>query len=46
MSGTYSNAPYTREGYKKISITLPILVELLVISLFHEIKIPMVDMKV
>jgi hypothetical protein len=29
-----------------ISITLAILVEFFVISLFHETKIPMVDMKV
>jgi hypothetical protein len=31
---------------QKISITLAILVEFLVISLFHETKIPEVDMKV
>ena len=30
----------------KISITLAILVEFLVISLFHETKIPMVAMKI
>jgi hypothetical protein len=29
MSGTYSNAPCTEEGYKKISITLAILEEFL-----------------
>ena len=46
MSGTYSNAPYTKEGYKKISITLAIIVEFFVIALFHETKIPTVDMKV
>jgi hypothetical protein len=45
MSGTYSNAPCTKEGYKKISITLAKLVEFLVISVFHETKIRMVDMK-
>ena len=42
MSGTYSNPPCTEEGYK----TLAILVGFLVNSLFHEAKIPMVDMKV
>jgi hypothetical protein len=31
---------------QKISITLAILMEFLVISLFHEAKIPTVDMKV
>jgi hypothetical protein len=46
MSGTFSNAPCTQEGYKFFSIILAILVEFLVISLFHETKIPMVDMKV
>jgi hypothetical protein len=46
MSGTYSNAPCTEEGYKKISIILAILKELLVNSLFHEVKIPTMDMKV
>jgi hypothetical protein len=46
MSGTYSNAPCTEEGYNKISITLAKLVEFFVISFFHETKIPMVDMKV
>jgi hypothetical protein len=45
MSGTYSNAPCTEEG-SKISITLAILEELLVASIYHEIKIPTVDMKV
>jgi hypothetical protein len=35
MSGIYSNAPCTEEGYKKISITLAILEEFLVNSLFH-----------
>jgi hypothetical protein len=43
---TYSNAPYIEEGYKKNSITLARLVEFFVISLFHETKIPTVDMKV
>jgi hypothetical protein len=37
--------PALKKG-TKISITLAILVEFLVISLFHETKIPMVDMKV
>jgi hypothetical protein len=46
MSGTYSNAPYIEEGYKTISIILAILEEFLVILIFHETKIPMVDMKV
>jgi hypothetical protein len=46
MSGTYSNPPCTHEGYKKNSITLAILVGFLVNSLFHETKIPTVDMKV
>jgi hypothetical protein len=46
MSGTYSNAPCIEEGYQKISIILAILEEFLVNSLFHEIKISMVDMKV
>jgi hypothetical protein len=43
MSGTYSNAPYR---VQKISITLAILEEFLVNSLFYETEIPMVDMKV
>jgi hypothetical protein len=42
MCGTYSNAPCTEEG----SITLEILEEFLMNSLFHETKIPTVDMKV
>jgi hypothetical protein len=46
MSGTYSNAPCTKEGYKKFLIILAILVEFLVISLLHETKIPTVDRKV
>jgi hypothetical protein len=46
MSGTYSNAPCTEEGYQKNSITLAILVDFFVIVLFHETKIPMVDMEV
>jgi hypothetical protein len=46
MSGTYSNPPCTEEGYKKISITLAILVGFLVNLFFDETKIPMVDMKV
>jgi hypothetical protein len=46
MSGTYSNAPCTEEGYKKNSITLANLEEFLVISIFHESKILTVDMKV
>jgi hypothetical protein len=46
MSGTYSNAPYTEEGYKKNSITLAKLVEFFVISVFHETKIRTVDLKV
>jgi hypothetical protein len=46
MSGTYSNAPCTEEGGSKISITLANLEEFFVISLFHEPKIPTVDMKV
>jgi hypothetical protein len=46
MSGTYSNAPCTEEGYKKISIILTILEEFLINSLFHETKIPTMDMKV
>jgi hypothetical protein len=46
MSGTYSIAPCTEEGYKKFSITLTILVNFLEISFFHETKIPTVDMKV
>jgi hypothetical protein len=45
MSGTYSNAPALKKG-TKISITLAILVEFLVISLFHETEIPTVDRKV
>jgi hypothetical protein len=40
MNGTYSNAPYTEDGYKKNSITLAILVEFLVIFLFHKTKNP------
>jgi hypothetical protein len=44
MSGTYSNASCTKEGYKKLSITLAILEEFLVISL--QTKIPTVDMKI
>jgi hypothetical protein len=44
MSGAYSNAPCTEEGYKKTSIKLAKLVEFLVI--FHETKIQTVDMKV
>jgi hypothetical protein len=46
MSGTYSNAPYTEKGYKFFSIILAKLVEFFVISIFHETKIPTVDMKV
>jgi hypothetical protein len=46
MSGTYSNALCTKEGYKKNSITLAILEEFLVNSLFYETKISIVDMKV
>jgi hypothetical protein len=46
MSGTYSSAPCTEEGYKKNSIILAILVEFFVISIFHETNIPTVDMKV
>jgi hypothetical protein len=46
MNGTYSNAPCIEEGYQKNSITLAILKEFLVISLFYWTKIPMVDMKV
>jgi hypothetical protein len=46
MSGTYSNPPCTEEGYKKISITLAILVGFLVNLFFDETKITMVDMKV
>jgi hypothetical protein len=45
MSGTCSDAPCTEEGYK-ILITLAILEEFLVNLLFHETKIPMVNMKV
>jgi hypothetical protein len=44
MSGTYSNA-YSRR-VQKISITLAILEEFLVNSLFHETKIPTIDIKV
>jgi hypothetical protein len=33
-------------GVQKISITLAIFEDFLVISIFHETKIPMVDMKV
>jgi hypothetical protein len=44
-SGTYSNAPCTKEGYKKFPL-LAILVEFFVIALFHETKIPMVDMNI
>jgi hypothetical protein len=44
MSGIYSNVPFTEEGYKIFPLT--ILVEFLVISLFHEPKIPILDMKV
>jgi hypothetical protein len=46
MSGTYSNAPCIKKGVQKISITLPNLEEFLVISIFHETKIPTIDMKV
>jgi hypothetical protein len=46
MKGKYSNTPCTKKGYKKISITLAILEEFLVISLFHETKILTVDKKV
>jgi hypothetical protein len=46
MNGTYSNAPCTEEGYKKMSIILAILVDFLGISLFHETKIPTMDMEV
>jgi hypothetical protein len=46
MSETYSNPPCTEEGYKKNSITLAVLVEFLVISLFYQTKISTVDMKV
>jgi hypothetical protein len=46
MSGTYSNAPCTEEGYKKFPLQLAILMEFLVISLFYETKIPTMDMKV
>jgi hypothetical protein len=35
-----------RRGVQKISITLAKLVEFFVISIFHETKIRMVDMKV
>ena len=45
MSGIYSNAPCTKAGYKN-SITVAILKEFLVNSLFHETKIPIIDMKV
>jgi hypothetical protein len=45
MSGTYSNAPCTEEGYKNFPL-LAILVEFFVILLFHQTKIPTVDMKV
>jgi hypothetical protein len=38
MSGTYSNAPCIKEGYKKNSITLAILEEFLVNSLFIKQK--------
>ena len=41
MSGTYSNAPCTQEGYKCFQNTT-ILVDFLVILLFYETKIPMV----
>jgi hypothetical protein len=46
MSRTYSNAPCTKEGVQKTSITLAEHVEFLVISIFYETKIPTVDMKV
>ena len=47
MSGTYSNAHCTEEGrVQKNSNTLAILVEFFVISLFYEIEIPTMDMKV
>jgi hypothetical protein len=42
VSGAYSNAPCTEEGYK----TLAKLVEFFVISIFYKTKIPTVDMKV
>jgi hypothetical protein len=45
ISGTYSNPPFTEEGYKKFPL-LAILMEFFVISFFHETKIPMVDIKV
>ena len=44
MSGTYSNAPCKKGIF--FSIPLAILVEFLVISLFHETKILIVDWKV
>jgi hypothetical protein len=46
MSGTYSNAPYIQEGYKKTSITLAILVVFFVISICLQTKIPTLDMKI
>jgi hypothetical protein len=46
MSGTYSIMHHALKKDKKNSITLAILVEFFVISLFHETKIPTVDMKV
>jgi predicted PP-loop superfamily ATPase len=46
MSGTYSNAPCTKEGYKIFSITLAILDEFFVNSLFHLTKTRMVYMMV
>jgi hypothetical protein len=46
MSGTYSKPPYSKEGYQKFSKTLAILLEFLVVSIFHETKTPIVDMKV
>jgi hypothetical protein len=46
MSGTYSNAPYIEKGYNFFSITLAILEEFFVISVFCETQIPTVDVKV
>jgi hypothetical protein len=46
MSGTYSYAPCIGKGYNFIFITLVILEEFSMISLFYYTKIPTINIKV